>query len=187
MKVLIDVNYQNPPAFTIWGPTTGRLVEKDIYLFLLLVPIVYPPLQLTERLQTENFGLCPKTFSFPNNTVRWFALLKCFSDSVKSASVNKKGRGFRWCGIVTKPTNSKKVANNAWNHLIKPQLMGRVETAVMNRSVTGCLLMCISIISWVHEWAEGVIKERTDRFEESEAVMKSQNACPSKGWHNRAH
>ena len=43
----------------------------------------------------------------------------------------------------------------------------------MSRLTTVCLLICISSISGAHEGAEGVVKERMDRFKENKSAMKT--------------
>ncbi|MGB0254383.1 MAG: c-type cytochrome [Litorivicinaceae bacterium] len=43
----------------------------------------------------------------------------------------------------------------------------------MNRLITACVLICLSTLSWAHEGAEGVVKERMDRFKDNKAAMKA--------------
>jgi len=43
----------------------------------------------------------------------------------------------------------------------------------MIRLLTGCVLLCLSTLSLAHEGAEGVVKERMDRFKENKKAMKA--------------
>ena len=43
----------------------------------------------------------------------------------------------------------------------------------MKRFITACTLICLSTVSFAHEGAEGVIKERMDRFKENKEAMKA--------------
>ena len=43
----------------------------------------------------------------------------------------------------------------------------------MIRLLTTCVLLCLSTVSFSHEGAEGVIKERMDRFKENKKAMKA--------------
>ena len=42
----------------------------------------------------------------------------------------------------------------------------------MNRLITACVLICLSTLSWATK-AEGVVKERMDRFKDNKAAMKA--------------
>ena len=42
----------------------------------------------------------------------------------------------------------------------------------MIRLLTTCVLLCLSTVSFAHEGAEGVVKERMDRFKENKEAMK---------------
>ena len=43
----------------------------------------------------------------------------------------------------------------------------------MIRLLTTCVLLCLSPVSFAHEGAEGVVKERMDRFKENKKAMKA--------------
>ena len=43
----------------------------------------------------------------------------------------------------------------------------------MIRLLTGCVLLCLSTVSFAHEGAEGVVRERMDRFKENKKAMKA--------------
>ena len=43
----------------------------------------------------------------------------------------------------------------------------------MIRLLTTCILLCLSTVSFAHEGAEGVVKERMDRFKENKEAMKA--------------
>ena len=43
----------------------------------------------------------------------------------------------------------------------------------MIRLLTTCVLLCLSTVSFSHEGAEGVVKERMDRFKENKKAMKA--------------
>ena len=43
----------------------------------------------------------------------------------------------------------------------------------MIRLLTTCVLLCLSTVSFAHEGAEGVVKERMDRFKENKKAMKA--------------
>ena len=43
----------------------------------------------------------------------------------------------------------------------------------MIRLLTTCVLLCLSTVSFAHEGAEGVVKERMDRFKENKEAMKA--------------
>ena len=43
----------------------------------------------------------------------------------------------------------------------------------MIRLLTGCVLLCLSTVSFAHEGAEGVVRERMDRFKENKKTMKA--------------
>ncbi len=43
----------------------------------------------------------------------------------------------------------------------------------MIRLLTTCVLLCLSTVSFSHEGAEGVVKERMDRFKENKEAMKA--------------
>ena len=43
----------------------------------------------------------------------------------------------------------------------------------MRRFIAACTFMCLSTISIAHEGAEGVIKERMDRFKQNKEAMKA--------------
>ena len=43
----------------------------------------------------------------------------------------------------------------------------------MIRLLTTCVLLCLSPVSFAHEGAEGVVKERMDRFKENKEAMKA--------------
>jgi cytochrome c556 len=43
----------------------------------------------------------------------------------------------------------------------------------MIRLLTGCVLLCLSTLSFAHEGAEGVVKERMDRFKKNKKAMKA--------------
>jgi cytochrome c556 len=43
----------------------------------------------------------------------------------------------------------------------------------MNRLIVACTLVCLSTMSFAHEGAEGVIKERMDRFKGNKEAMKA--------------
>ena len=43
----------------------------------------------------------------------------------------------------------------------------------MIRLPTTCVLLCLSTVSLAHEGAEGVVKERMDRFKENKKAMKA--------------
>ena len=43
----------------------------------------------------------------------------------------------------------------------------------MIRLVTTCILLCLSTVSFAHQGAEGVVKERMDRFKENKKAMKA--------------
>ena len=43
----------------------------------------------------------------------------------------------------------------------------------MIRLPTTCVLLCLSTVSLAHEGAEGVVKERMDRFKENKEAMKA--------------
>ena len=43
----------------------------------------------------------------------------------------------------------------------------------MKRIITLCVLSCLAVVAQAHEGAEGVIKERMDRFKENKESMKA--------------
>ena len=43
----------------------------------------------------------------------------------------------------------------------------------MTRLLTTCVLLCLSTVSFAHDGAEGVVKERMDRFKENKKAMKA--------------
>ena len=43
----------------------------------------------------------------------------------------------------------------------------------MKRVITLCILSCLAVVTQAHEGAEGVIKERMDRFKENKESMKA--------------
>jgi len=43
----------------------------------------------------------------------------------------------------------------------------------MIRLLTTCVLLCLSTVPFAHEGAEGVVKERMDRFKENKEAMKA--------------
>jgi len=43
----------------------------------------------------------------------------------------------------------------------------------MKRVITLCILSCLTVVTQAHEGAEGVIKERMDRFKENKESMKA--------------
>ena len=43
----------------------------------------------------------------------------------------------------------------------------------MKRVITLCILSCLAVVTQAHEGAEGVIKERMDRFKENKESKKS--------------
>ena len=43
----------------------------------------------------------------------------------------------------------------------------------MTRLLTTCAVLCLSTVSLAHEGAEGVVKERMDRFKENKEAMKA--------------
>ena len=43
----------------------------------------------------------------------------------------------------------------------------------MTRLLTTCILLCLSTVSFAHDGAEGVVKERMDRFKENKKAMKA--------------
>ena len=49
----------------------------------------------------------------------------------------------------------------------------------MIRLLTTCVLLCLSTVSFAHEGAEGVVKERMDRFKENKEAMKAIKGNPA--------
>ena len=43
----------------------------------------------------------------------------------------------------------------------------------MTRLLITCVLLCLSTVSFAHEGAEGVVKERMDRFKKNKKAMKA--------------